>query len=98
VGVAYDSDLTAALGLIEEVLRNNSRVLRDPAPVVRTLALGDWSVTIGVKPWVSVQDFGPATSEINRAILDIFRNRGVSMPVPQREIRIISNSTPSRHA
>ena len=89
VGVAYDSDLTAALGLIEEVLRNNSRVLTDPAPVVSTVALGDWSVTIGVKPWVSVQDFWPATSEINRAILEIFRNRGVVIPVPQREIRVL---------
>lgn len=98
VGVAYDSDLAAAMGLIEEVLRNNSRVLRDPTPVVRTLALGDWSVTIGVKPWVSVQDFGPATSEINRAILEIFRNRGVNMPVPQREIRVISNSTSPQNA
>ena len=92
VGVAYDSDLAAAMGLIEEVLRNNSRVLRDPTPVVRTLALGDWSVTIGVKPWVSVQDFGPATSEINRAILEIFRNRGVNMPVPQREIRVVGQT------
>ena len=92
VGVAYDSDLAAAMGLIEEVLRNNSRVLRDPTPIVRTVALGDWSVTIGVKPWVSVQDFGPATSEINRAILEIFRNRGVNMPVPQREIRLLGQT------
>ena len=46
--------------------------------MVGTAALGDWSVTIAVKPWVSVQQFGPATSEINRAILDIFRNRGLS--------------------
>jgi small conductance mechanosensitive channel len=92
VGVAYDSDLAAAMGLIEEVLRNNSRVLRDPTPIVRTIALGDWSVTIGVKPWVSVQDFGPATSEINRAILEIFRNRGVVMPVPQREIRLLGQT------
>src|SRR6185437_6622573 len=35
VGVAYDTDLSEALALIEEVLRNNSRILRDPAPVVR---------------------------------------------------------------
>jgi small conductance mechanosensitive channel len=98
VGVSYDSDLTAALGLIEEVLRNNSRVLSDPTPVVRTMALGDWSVTIGVKPWVSVQDFGAATSEINRAILDIFRNRGVVMPVPQREIRVVGNSVAPQNA
>ena len=89
VGVAYDSDLSGALALIDEVLRNNSRVLTDPVPVVRTMQLGDWSVTIGVKPWVKVPDYGAATGEINRAILEVFRNRGVVMPVPQREVRMI---------
>ena len=95
VGVAYDSDLSGALALIDEVLRNNSRVLTDPAPVVRTMQLGDWSVTIGVKPWVKVPDFGPATGEINRAILEVFRSRGVVMPVPQREVRVIGNEAAS---
>lgn len=89
VGVAYDSDMSEALASIDEVLRNNSRVLSDPAPVVRTLQLGDWAVTIGVKPWVKIDDFGAATGEINRAILEVFRNRGIVMPVPQREIRMI---------
>jgi small conductance mechanosensitive channel len=92
VGVAYDTDLSMALALVEEVLRNNSRVLAEPAPVVRTMQLGDWSVTLGVKPWVHVQDYGPATGEINRAILELFRNRGIVMPVPQREIRVIADS------
>ena len=90
VGVSYDTDLSTALSLIDEVLRNNSRILTDPAPVVRTMQLGDWSVIIGVKPWVRVPDFGPATGEVNRAILELFRNRGVNMPVPQREVRMLS--------
>jgi small conductance mechanosensitive channel len=92
VGVAYDSDMAMALSLIDEVLRNNSRVLPDPAPVVRTTALGDWAVTIAVKPWVKVPDYGPATGEITRAILEVFRSRGVAMPVPQREIRVIGGN------
>src|ERR1700722_1505818 len=91
VGVAYDSDLSGALALIDEILRNNSRILTEPAPVVRTMQLGDWSVTIGVKPWVKVPDYGPATGEINRAILEVFRSRGVIMPVPQREVRVLGN-------
>ena len=95
VGVAYDTDLSAALALVEEVLRNNSRVLTEPAPVVRTMQLGDWSVTIGVKPWVKVQDYGPATGEVNRAILEVFRSRGIVMPVPQREIRLIADHVAS---
>jgi len=95
VGVAYDTDLSAALALIEEVLRNNSRVLTEPAPVVRTMQLGDWSVTIGVKPWVKVQDYGLATGEVNRAILEVFRSRGIVMPVPQREVRLIADHVAS---
>jgi small conductance mechanosensitive channel len=91
VGVAYDSDISEALALIDDVLRNNSRILTDPVPVVRTTQLGDWSVTIGVKPWVNVPDYGPATGEITRAILEVFRSRGVSMPVPQREVRMLVN-------
>jgi len=89
VGVAYDSDMSEALASIDAVLRNNSRVLSDPAPVVRTLQLGEWAVTIGVRPWVKIDDFGAATGEINRAILEVFRSRGIVMPVPQREIRMI---------
>ena len=95
VGVAYDTDLSAALGLVEEVLRNNSRILTDPAPVVRTMQLGDWSVTIGVKPWVKVQDYGPATGEVNRAVLELFRSRGIVIPAPQREVRLIADHAAS---
>jgi small conductance mechanosensitive channel len=90
VGVSYDTDLSTALSLIDAVLKNNSRILTDPAPVVRTMQLGEWSVIIGVKPWVHVPDFGLATGEINRAILEVFRTRGVVMPVPQREVRMLT--------
>ena len=98
VGVSYDTDISTALSLIDEVLRNNSRILADPAPVVRPLHLGDWSVIIGVKPWVHVQDWGPATGEVNRAILELFRNRGVMMPVPQREVRMLTDNTAAAQA
>jgi small conductance mechanosensitive channel len=93
VGVSYDTDLSQALALVDEVLRNNSRVLSDPAPVVRTTRLGDWSVTICIKPWVTVEDYGPAIGELNRALLELFRNRGINIPVPQSEIRVIGGAT-----
>jgi len=89
VGVAYDTDMSTALSLIDEVLRNNSRVLPDQAPVVRPVRLGDYAVTISIKPWVRVQDYGPASGEVTRAVLEVFRNRGVIMPIPQHEIRMI---------
>ena len=89
VAVAYDTDMGAALALIDEVLRNNSRILTDPPPVVGTAQLGEWSVIIAIKPWVQVVDYGPAMGEVNRAILEVFRSREIVMPVPQHEVRMI---------
>ncbi len=89
VGVAYDADLDSAIAAIGAVLQANPRVLQDPAPVVQTTLLGEWSVNIAVKPWVLVADFGPAGGEINRAILHSLRERGIELPFPQREVRLI---------
>ncbi len=90
VGVAYDTDLAGAVALINEVLRSNPRVLKEPPPVVQPAALGEWAVKIGVRPWVSVMDYVAATGEINRALLEALRSRGVVMPVPQREVRMVN--------
>jgi len=92
VGVAYDTDIDGALAAIGEVLRASSRVLQDPAPLVQTILLGESSVSIGVRPWVRVQDYALATGEITRAVLESLRERGIVMPFPQREVRLISSA------
>ena len=75
VGVAYDTDLGAALAALRESLDANPRVIKDPAPVIQTIRLADSSVNISVRPWVPVLDFGAATSEINQSILETLRSR-----------------------
>jgi small conductance mechanosensitive channel len=94
VGVAYDADLQAALAAVREVLTNNARVLKDPAAVVQPVQLADSSVNIAVRPWVLVEDQGSATGEINAAILTALRARGIGIPFPQREVRLIGAGTP----
>jgi small conductance mechanosensitive channel len=89
VGVAYDTDLPAALALIREVLGANPSVLRDPPAVVQPVQLGDSAVAIAVRPWVAVEHLGSASGEVCGAVLAALRTRGVVMPFPQREIRIL---------
>ena len=52
VGVAYSSELGHVLRTLEQVLRMESRVLKEPAPVVGVSALADSSIEISIKPWV----------------------------------------------
>jgi small conductance mechanosensitive channel len=93
VGVAYDTDLTAALAIIREVLAANPRVLQDPAPVVAPVQLGESAVALAVRPWVLVEDQGAAGGELCAAVLEAFRARGVVMPFPQREVHLRGGQT-----
>jgi len=91
VAVAYDTELSRALAVIQEVLQLNPRVLKDPAPVIQVAMLADSSVNIAVRPWANVPDYVAATGEINQAIVETFRARDIVVPFPQREVRILGN-------
>ncbi len=92
VAIAYRSDLTQALGIIHELLRQNPRVLKDLAPVVGVAVLAESSIQVAVRPWVLVTDFGPAIAEINQAIVERFRSDGIEIPFPQREVRLLQGT------
>jgi len=89
IGVAYEADLALALGTIRDLVRGNSRVLPDPAPVVQIVSLGDSAVRISVRPWVAVTDYGVVEGELHLAIVEALRQRGISIPYPQREVRLL---------
>jgi len=89
VGVAYGTNLDGAIGVIRRVLAANPRVLKDPSPVIGVALLADSSINIAVKPWVKVEDFVSAQAEINQALAEQFRAADISIPFPQRDVRLI---------
>jgi small conductance mechanosensitive channel len=92
VGVAYDADLERATATVHEVLRANSRVLPEPEPLVQPARLADSCIELVIKMAVSTQDTFAASGEINRAIVESFRKRGISIPFPQREVRMVGDA------
>ena len=90
--VAYGTDLALAFSLIESVLQANPRVLAEPKPVLGVSQFFDSGVAINVNPWVNVPDYVPSIAEVNRAILESFREHGIAISLPQREIRILTSA------
>jgi small conductance mechanosensitive channel len=80
------------VSLIDQVLKANPRVLLDPPALVQPVSLGDSSVAIAVKPWVAVQDQVVASGEICAAVLEALRARGIVIPPPQREVRMLGTT------
>ncbi len=89
VGVAYGTPLDAALGVVREVVTANSRVLKDPVPMIGVAMLADSSVCISVRPWVRVSDFGSAGAEINQALVGALSANDIRIPFPQLEVRLL---------
>jgi len=91
VGVAYDSDLALALAAIRDLVQANPRVLSDPTPLIQVVTLADSAVQIAVKPWVAVADYNTVQGELNLSLVEELRRRGIAIPYPQREVRLIGS-------
>src|SRR5260370_19816734 len=89
VGVAYESNLTLALGTIRDLVQANPLILPEPRPVIQLVALADSAVQITVKPCVPVADFRPLAAQLHSSLVEELRQRGIGIPYPQREVRLI---------
>jgi small conductance mechanosensitive channel len=92
VGVAYGADLNVVLGTVRGVLDKNPRVLKDPAPGVGISLLADSSINVSISPWTTVADYGAAQTEIYQAVVESFRTQNISIPFPQREVRLLEKN------
>jgi small conductance mechanosensitive channel len=92
VGIAYESELRIAIAAIREIVLSNSRVLADPAPIVQVMMLAESAISVAVRPWVAVTDYGAIAGELNLSIAEELRRRGIIIPYPQREVRLLNNA------
>lgn len=90
VGVAYDADVELAMRLMVDVAIAQPRVLTEPAPKVFLTQFADSSLTLELGFWIGDPDAGKGNilSEVNLGILKTFAQNGISIPFPQREVRV----------
>jgi small-conductance mechanosensitive channel len=91
VSVAYGADLEQVLPLLEDIARAQPRVLRDPAPCALITAFADSGIDLELGFWVNDPENGTSVlrSTINLEIWRRFREQGIEIPFPQREVRIL---------
>ncbi|PKO90923.1 MAG: mechanosensitive ion channel protein MscS [Betaproteobacteria bacterium HGW-Betaproteobacteria-10] len=91
VGVAYNCDLDLAMRLMNEAAAAQPRVLSDPGPKVLLTLFADSSINLELGFWIADPEAGRGNiiSDINIAIWRAFRENGVEIPFPQRDVRII---------
>ncbi|MFA4969631.1 MAG: mechanosensitive ion channel domain-containing protein [Sulfuritalea sp.] len=94
VQVGYDSDLDRAMSIMAAAAKAQERVLADPAPAVLLKEFADSGINLELGFWVGDPELGVGNlrSDINLAIWREFKQAGISIPFPQREIRILKEA------
>lgn len=90
VGIGYGDDIGKAIGVVQRLFDADPRVLKDPAPTVWTDSLGESSVNLLLRAYTSTDQFWPAQTDLLRAVKERFDAEGISIPFPQREIRVVN--------
>jgi small-conductance mechanosensitive channel len=92
VGVSYTSDLDTVLRSLYEVAEENKKVLKSPDPVVHFMGFGDSSWNMRLRCWIADPKYHwQLKSDINCAIVRKFRENGVEIPYPQRDLHMRSS-------
>lgn len=94
-GIAYGDNLDTAYEMLQRLLDEDERILRDPEPFMALSALADSSVNIVVRAWVNAADFWPVHFRINEQVYRTFAREGLSIPFPQRDVHIYHDAVPS---
>jgi len=86
IGIGYTSSIPKATQIMLDLMQVDSRVLRDPEPVVAVAELADSSVNLVVRPWVKKEDYWAVKFDLIRKIKEQFDANGIEIPFPQRVI------------
>jgi small conductance mechanosensitive channel len=86
IGCGYNDDLKAVRSFLEETVATDTRILRDPAPVVAVAELGDSSVNFIVRPWVPSADYWAVKFDLTEQIKLGFDEHGFTIPYPSQDV------------
>jgi small conductance mechanosensitive channel len=86
--ISYADNVDHAENILVEILDKHEKVLRDPEPMVKLHELNESSVDFIVRPWARTSDYWDVYWDVTRQVKKRFDEEGISIPVPQRELRI----------
>lgn len=91
IQISYNDDPEHAMSLLLEAAQNSDRVLKKPAPVAQLSGFGENGIHLELRLWLDDPEEGIASvkSAVNLSVWRLFKQHGITIPYPQREVRLI---------
>jgi small conductance mechanosensitive channel len=91
IGISYNDDIGRAKALIQGVISQDTRILKEPPSQLLLMELGASSVDIAVRVWVATGDYWQVRSDLLEQIKLALEGAGLSIPYPQQDVHIVSS-------
>lgn len=97
IQISYSDDPRQAMDLMVQAVKACPRALREPEPVCRLIEFGDNGITLELRVWVGdpQNGFANVRTEIYLEVWRLFKEAGVTIPFPQRDVYIRSQAAPT---
>lgn len=95
--VAYDTDIDTLEGILIPAVLEHHQVLTDPEmPDLELREFGDFGIKFAIEFWCDGVDDGENkfTSDLNFIVWRTLRKHGITMPLPQTEVRMLGAKPP----
>jgi len=87
-GISYGSDIKKAKTVLENVMKEHPKALKDPAPFVGVLALGDSAVNLAVRPYSAPEDYWDVYFDVYEKGKIALDEASISIPFPQMDVHM----------
>ncbi|MCR5181199.1 MAG: mechanosensitive ion channel [Bacteroidaceae bacterium] len=83
IGVEYGEDVDKARKVVLDIIKSDSRIKTDPAPIVWLKELNNSSVDLVIRCWVDNENYWGVLFENREKIYNRFNEEGIGFPFPQ---------------
>jgi small-conductance mechanosensitive channel len=92
LGVSYGADPARVREILVRVAASSETVVKYPAPEVWFVGFGDSSLNFELLVWMNIRTYSQhkVASDLYFAIFDAFKEAGIEIPFPQRDLHIRS--------
>ncbi|EED33475.1 mechanosensitive ion channel family protein [gamma proteobacterium NOR5-3] len=87
IGVAYGSDVDAAMKTLRDVANAHPEIIEDPAPYVSFEDFGDNALVLWLRCF-ALRDYPRVSTELRQIIYREFNAAGISISFPQRDVHL----------
>jgi len=87
-GIGYGDDIKKTNEVLTRLIQEDSRILKDPAPLIAVSSLGDSSVNFAVKVWCDNAQYWDVYYDMQEKVKLTFDRENISIPFPQTDVHL----------